>query len=65
MEVVLLLKQLLLILLDVYKRQSLISKVVNNPYGFYFVIFVPFAILVVMETIDIINERRILKKKKK
>lgn len=44
---------------------SLISKVVNNPYGFYFVIFVPFAILVVMETIDIINERRILKKKKK
>lgn len=42
---------------------SLISKIVNNPYGFYFVIFVPFAILVVMETIDIVNERKILKKK--
>ena len=40
---------------------SLISKIVNNPYGFYFVIFVPFAILLVMEIIDFIEE----KKKKK
>lgn len=48
----------------IYKSKilSLISKVVNNPYGFYFVIFVPFSILVVMEVIDIINERRELKK---
>lgn len=48
----------------VYKSKilSLISRVVNNPYGFYFVIFVPFSILVVMEVIDIVNERRELKK---
>ena len=37
---------------------SLISKIVNNPYGFYFVVFVPFAILLVMELIDIIEERK-------
>lgn len=44
----------------VYKSRilSLISKVVNNPYGFYFVVFVPFAILLVMELIDIIEERK-------
>lgn len=48
----------------IYKSKllSFISKVVNNPYGFYFVIFVPFSILVVMEVIDIVNERRSLKK---
>ena len=34
---------------------SLISKIVNNPYGFYFVIFVPFAIVLVMEIIDFIE----------
>lgn len=37
---------------------SFISKIVNNTYGFYFVIFVPFAILSVMEVIDIVNERK-------
>ena len=37
---------------------SLISKIVNNPYGFYFVIFVPFAILLVMEIIDLIEEKK-------
>ena len=37
---------------------SLISKIVNNPYGFYFVIFVPFAILLVMEIIDFIEEKK-------
>lgn len=44
----------------VYKSRvlSIISKVVNNPYGFYFVVFVPFAILLVMEIIDIIEERK-------
>lgn len=44
----------------VYKSRilSIISKVVNNPYGFYFVVFVPFAILLVMEVIDIIEERK-------
>lgn len=37
---------------------SFVSGVVNNPYGFYFVIFIPFAILLVMETVDIIEERK-------
>lgn len=49
----------------VYKSRilSMISKVVNNPYGFYFVVFVPFAILLVMEVIDIIEERKEKKSK--
>lgn len=49
----------------VYKSRvlSLISKVVNNPYGFYFVVFVPFAILLVMEIIDIVDERKEKKSK--
>lgn len=37
---------------------SFISRIVNNPYGFYFVIFVPFAILLVMEIIDFIEEKK-------
>lgn len=37
---------------------SFISKIVNNTYGFYFVVFVPFAILLTMEVIDTINERK-------
>ena len=37
---------------------SFISRIVNNPYGFYFVIFVPFAILSVMEVMDIVEERK-------
>lgn len=37
---------------------SLISKVVNNSYGFYFVIFIPFTILVAMEIIDVIDEKK-------
>lgn len=31
---------------------SAISRVVNNPYGFYFLIFVPIAVLVALEIID-------------
>ena len=44
---------------------SFVSRVVNNPYGFYFVIFVPFGILLVMEVIDIANERKEYKSSKK
>lgn len=47
------------------KILSLVSRVVNNPYGFYFVIFVPFGILLVMEVIDIVNERKERKSSKK
>ena len=41
---------------------SFISKIVNNPYGFYFVIFVPFAILLVMEITDFVEEKKDSKK---
>lgn len=44
------------------KILSLISRVVNNPYGFYFVIFVPFGIILVMEVIDVIEEKKSNKK---
>lgn len=44
------------------KILSLISRIVNNPYGFYFVIFVPFGIILVMEVIDIIEEKKSNKK---
>jgi len=37
---------------------SLISKIINNEYGFYFVIFVPFVLLVSMEIIDIVEEKK-------
>ena len=42
---------------------QILGKVVNNPYGCYFVVFVPFAILLVMEVIDIIDERKEKKSK--
>lgn len=41
---------------------SFISKIVNNSYGFYFVIFIPFTILVAMEIIDIIEDKKDRKK---
>lgn len=43
---------------------SFISKIVNNAYGFYFVIFIPFGILVAMEIIDMIEDRKDRKKEK-
>lgn len=36
---------------------SLLSKLVNNIYGFYFIIFVPFAVMIFLEVIDIIHEK--------
>lgn len=36
---------------------SLLSKLVNNIYGFYFIIFIPFAIMIFLEVIDIIHEK--------
>ncbi len=44
---------------------SLISKIVNNNYGFYFAILVPLAIIIVMEVSDIADERKEKKAKKK
>lgn len=39
-----------------------ISKVINTTYGFYFIIFVPFVIIVTLEIIDTVNERKRLKR---
>lgn len=41
---------------------SLISKVINNEYGFYFIVFVPIVIIVSLEVIDTANERKRLKR---
>lgn len=41
---------------------SFISKIINNIYGFYFVVFVPMVVLVFLDIVDAINERRKLKK---
>lgn len=42
---------------------SLISKVLSNTYGFYFLVFVPFVVIVTFEIIDTVNERKRLKEK--
>ena len=38
---------------------STISKAVNNPFGFYFLILIPLAILIVLEIIDRVKEKEI------
>ena len=47
------------------KILSFLSHAVNNIYGFYFIVFVPFAILLFLEIFDIIKERKIFKEMKK
>lgn len=37
---------------------SFISKIINNLYGFYFLIFVPLTILIVVKIVKVINEHR-------
>lgn len=41
---------------------SLISKVINNTYGFYFLIFVPLVIVIFLEVMESIEEKKKLKK---
>ena len=41
---------------------STASKVLNTTYGFYFIIFVPIVIMVTLEIIDTVNERKKLKR---
>ena len=43
---------------------SLLSHVVNNAYWFYFIIFVPFAILLFFEINDIMKEKKLIKEAK-
>lgn len=40
---------------------SAIGKVVNNTYGFYFLLFVPLSILIFLEILDISEERKKMK----
>lgn len=40
---------------------SFLSKIVNNTYGFYFIIFVPFAIMVFLEILEVMREKEALK----
>ncbi len=37
---------------------SAISKLVNNMYGFYFLLFIPLAVLIFLEILDISEERK-------
>lgn len=41
---------------------SLISKVINNTYGFYFLIFVPLVVVIFLEIMESIEEKKELKK---
>ena len=41
---------------------SLLSKVINNAYGFYFIVFVPLVMIISLEVIDTVNERKQLKR---
>lgn len=41
---------------------SLVSKVINNTYGFYFLIFVPLVVVIFLEVMESIEEKKELKK---
>lgn len=36
---------------------SFLSKILNNPYGFYFIVFIPFVIIIFLEFIDIMHDK--------
>ena len=40
---------------------SFLSKIVNNIYGFYFIVFIPFAVMIFLEFIDIIHDKEKIK----
>lgn len=41
---------------------SFLSKIVNNAYGFYFIVFIPFAVMIFMEVMDVIHDREKIKR---
>lgn len=57
-------RQILAVVISKSNILSVISHVVNNSYGFYFIIFVPFVILLFFEVLDIKKEKQALKEKK-
>ena len=44
-----------------FKILSFLSKIVNNIYGFYFIVFIPFAVMIFLEFIDIIHDKNKIK----
>ena len=57
-------RQILAVVISKSNILSVISHVVNNSYGFYFIIFVPFVILLFFEVLDIKKEKKALKEEK-
>lgn len=57
-------RQILAVVVSKSNILSMISHVVNNSYGFYFIIFVPFVILLFFEILDIKKEKAALKEEK-
>ena len=57
-------RQILAVVVSKSNILSMISHVVNNSYGFYFIIFVPFVILLFFEIVDIKKEKAALKEEK-
>lgn len=41
---------------------SLVSKIINNTYGFYFLIFVPLVVIIFLEVVESIEEKKELNK---
>ena len=44
-----------------FKLLSFLSKIVNNIYGFYFIVFIPFVIMIFLEIIDIMHSKEKVK----
>ena len=57
-------RQILAVVISKSNILSIISHVVNNSYGFYFIIFVPFVVLLFFEIVDIKKEKMALKEEK-
>lgn len=57
-------RQILAVVVSKSNILSMISHIVNNSYGFYFIIFVPFIVLLFFEILDIKKEKMALKEEK-
>lgn len=57
-------RQILAVVVSKSNILSMISHIVNNSYGFYFIIFVPFVVLLFFEILDIKKEKMALKEEK-
>lgn len=44
---------------------SFLSRIVNNIYGFYFIVFVPLVVIIFLEVMETINDKKELKKERK